>query len=204
MDNVTGIIVSYNTRNLLSNCVSSIRKFLPSMKLIIVDGSTQSNPCFSFSKTLKDRNTSVLNVFQNIGHGKGMVKGIEICETEYFLLIDSDTIMKANPLPEMMDLIKNNYGIGQVVNVNTKGNNIEKGIKYLHPYFALIKKEQYLKYSSIINHGAPMLNSMIDLHLKNKSKLLVDFPVEKYIHHLGRGTRALNPKEFNPKHWDKV
>lgn len=204
MDNVTGIIVSYNTRNLLSNCVTSIRKFLPSMNLIIIDGSAQNNPCFSFSKTLKNSNTKVLNVLHNIGHGKGMIAGINICETKYFLLIDSDIEMKENPLPEMMKLIKNNYGVGQVVNVDKDGMNKEKGIKYLHPYFALINKEKYLKYSPILHHGAPMLQAMIDIKNKKKSKTLIDFPVEKYIHHLGRGTRVLNPKEFNPKNWDKI
>ncbi|MES2397946.1 MAG: glycosyltransferase [Bacteroidota bacterium] len=204
MEQVTGIIVSYNTRNLLCKCVESIRKFYPTMKLIIIDGSKPSDPCYYFARSLINYVTKVHSVNRNIGHGEGMNLGISKCESEYFLLIDSDTVINGNIIPEMLDKIKNSYGVGQVVNVDNNGMNTDKGIKYLHPYFALINKDQYFKYLPIIHHGAPMINSMIDINKKKKSKLLIDFPVEKYVKHLGRGTRALNPKDFHPKHWDKI
>ncbi len=204
MQDITGIIVSYNTRNLLRDCVSSIRKFHPLMPLIIIDGSSPMNACYSYAKTLRNSSTTVMSLNKNIGHGEGMLYGIFQCKTKYFLLIDSDTVIKSDPLPEMVNMIGDNYGIGQVVRVDKNGINQEGGIKYLHPHFALINKEQYVKYDSIIHHGAPMLRSMIDIAKRNHANKLIDFPVQKYIHHIGRGTRVLNPKGFNSNTWDKI
>jgi len=215
MDNVTAIIVSYKTPDLLRSCVESIRRFYPTLQVIIVDGSPPDSECWVYCHELmQEPNTLVKCVEYNIGHGNGMKMGISMCETEYFLLVDSDvTIDKAGGLEFMIETFQrssNCYGYGFIVEVNERGGGIgdesfehEKIYRYIHPHFALIKKSMYLKYAPIINHGAPMIKSMIDIHEK-KEDYIAYWPVMEWITHHERGTRKLNPKEFNPANWDKV
>lgn len=208
--NITGIIVSYNTKKLLQNCINSIRKYYPSLKLIVVDGSEKTNPCYGFSKSLNDDFTVVKNVEYNIGHGNGMKLGISLCKTEYFTLIDSDTILlKHGIFEEMLKTINflPNYGIGKIVYTNKYGGNVPKneGLMYLHPYFCLINKQEYFNFKPIIHHGAPMIDCMLDLYNSGLffEKLIYFEKIDDYVLHLGRGTRVLNPKEFLPSGWDK-
>ena len=201
MNRVSAIIVSYNTPELLKGCYESIRKFYPELHCILVDQSDENSTCFNYVKTRNNYyNTKVL-LKKNYGHGPGIKFGIELCKSEYFLLIDSDVVIKKEGVIEsMLSLMeKGVYGVGHIMQVNSKGLNVENGIPYLHPHFALIKKEEYLKFKPAINHGAPMLEAM-----KSCTSLLLDFPVKNYIIHHERGTRKLNPKAFHPKNWDKV
>lgn len=206
MNDVTGIIVSYNTKTLLRNCVDSIREFYPDLKLIIVDGSAKRNACYIYSKSLNSKTTRVINVEYNIGHGKGMKLGISVCPTKYFVLIDSDIIMTGKPLERMRRLMDYEYyGVGNIIGVDRNGNNCEgRSVKYLHPYFAMINKEIYIQHAPIIHHGAPMIDAMMDLHTNKKASLLRGFDLKDTVIHLGRGTRLLNPPDFNPRTWAKV
>lgn len=199
MDEITIIIVSYNTKELLENCYNSIRKHLPFIKIIIVDGSEASNPCSAYTSHLNNRNTIVLKPNYNIGHGKGMDLGISKATTKYVCVVDSDTIMNENPLPEMLKKIGNGYGIGKVIDVNDDGINVDKGLKYLHPYFALINRSKYYEHDAFFHHGAPCLKAMSTIFEEE----LINFNIEDYIIHLGRGTRLLQPKEFNYQNWEK-
>ena len=206
LNEITGIIVSYNTKQLLKNCIESIRKFYPELKLIIIDGSENTNDCYSYSKSIADKYTKVFNVEYNIGHGKGMKMAIDMCDTKYFVLIDSDTIITKNRIFEV--LLKwtqtyNAYGAGKVISTNKQGGNFDGAgcIEYLHPYFCLISTEKYKQYKPIIHHGAPMIDCMIDIIAK---EILINVPeIYEYVIHYGRGTRLLNPKEFSPATWER-
>lgn len=207
MDQITGIIVSYNTKNLLKNCVESIRKFYPTLNLIIIDGSNPDNDCYHYSKSIVDTYTKVFNVEYNIGHGKGMKMAIDMCKTDYFVLIDSDTVMLKGNIIEILlfGITHNNaYGAGLVVNTNKNGSNYSgtNSIRYLHPYFCVISLKKYREYSPVIHHGAPMINAMIDI--SGKENIIHFNNMNDYILHVGRGTRLLDPKEFKPGTWESV
>ena len=200
MTNTTAIIVSYNTPELMQSCYESLRRHYPYMKAILVDGSPKLSKCWKYVGTRSPKINTVRSIGFNIGHGNGMKLGIELCQTEYFLLMDSDvTIDKPGVLESMHEGMADGvYGTGSIQLVNDKGMNDEAGFPYLHPHFALVNKSEYLKYPEIINHGAPMLSAM----LANPN--IVPFPVSDYITHHERGTRKLNPKAFHPKNWDKI
>lgn len=209
---VSIIIVSYKTHALLKAAYESIRRFYPEIKVIIVDGSPIDTSCYKYAKSLRDANTKVYLLNKNIGHGPGMIMGIRHCTTKYFLLMDSDVeIQKPKVIERMkihLELIEECqpkyiiYGIGQVMTVNETGVNSKEGMEYLHPHFALIKKQTYHKFRPIINHGAPMLSAMKSL--RETGGRPFHFQVWKYIFHKERGTRSLNPKEFNHRNWDRV
>jgi glycosyltransferase involved in cell wall biosynthesis len=180
------------------------------MEVIIIDGSPQGSGCWLYSRQIVGRRTTVKNTNKNIGHGPGMVMGIELCKTEYFLLVDSDVVInKAEIIEEMVCFSKRHskYGTGQVIFINDKGMNFEPGefhlaIPYIHPHFALINKLEYLKYSPIINHGAPLILAMQSLKRANIE--INEFDVWRWVTHKERGTREQNPKHFHPKYWDQI
>lgn len=227
MNNVTAIIVSYNTRDLLKACIESIRRFYPTLKIIVIDGSPPDSDCWQYVGGLEDNYTKVRLLEHNAGHGPGMVKGIELCETDYFLLCDSDvTINKPTVIEQPMSWLTDErfghefYGCGKMIHINRFGSNIPDPppiisnvvlwspndkdiIPYLHPHFAIINKDAYNLYDPIINHGAPMIKAMQSVK-KNGPHRFLNFDWGDTITHHGRGTRALNPKEFNPANWDKV
>ncbi len=195
MNNVTAIIVNYNTPDLLRDCVASIRKFYPCMDIVIVDGSEDDSVSFS----MRDKHTFTIPLRSNCGHGPGLNIGIRSTETDYVLLVDSDvTIDKPGVIEAMLKLPLTAYGCGQVVEVNETGNNVHDGIRYLHPHFALIRRKAWDLYPPFINHGAPLLATM------KMQPYIMNFPVGEFVTHKGRGTRVLNPKEFNVGNWDKV
>lgn len=201
---ITGIIVSYNQKHLLQQCVESIRVFYPEMKLIIIDGSPRNSECYKYARSLQDKNTMVKCVEYNIGHGNGMRLGIGMSKTKYIALIDSDTIMKSKVFDHMIKLFDENvYGVGHVVHIDKNGTNCENGIPYLHPYFCMINKHAYLGHDQIVHHGAPMIKTMMSIQQKQTHRL-IDFDLTDHVIHLERGTRVLRPKEFNPKSWVKI
>jgi GT2 family glycosyltransferase len=206
MQNITAIIVSYQRLDLLRACLASVRQHYPELKVIIVDGSPLHSVCSTYVGKIGNRFTKTVRLDYNIGHGRGMKKGIELCKTSRFLLLDSDvTIDRPGVLEDMshhLDQYTNCYGVGRVVTIDDKGLNAAKGAPYLHPHFALVDKAVYQQYAPIIHHGSPMLKAMIDLAAKQKH-FLFSFPVENYITHKERGTRSIHPKEFRPNTWEK-
>ena len=69
-------------------------------------------------------------------------------------------------------------------------------MRYLHPYFCLIQLKEYKKYKSFCHHGAPAVNTMLDIYSRGRSNEVVkEFP--GLGHSSGKGwTWEGNPKEF--------
>ncbi|KKN59936.1 hypothetical protein LCGC14_0536860 [marine sediment metagenome] len=199
---LTGITVVYNTKGLIDRAIKSVRKFYPELPLIIVNGSTPGHKCDVYLKSNPYDNCTTYHIGGNIGHGEGLNYGLASCLTKHALLFDSDIEMKKGGIIEKMqaDLKDSSYGIGEICYTDKNGRNVTIGIPYLHPYFMLINKIQYLKYIKFAHHGAPCIKTMLDLYEQSKSSMLIEFPVKDYIEHNYRGTRNLNPPEFL-KNW---
>lgn len=202
---ITVVIVTYNTTTLIKQCMCSIRKFYPNLSVIIIDGSPVGSSCYKYTKGLSGKNTFVKNMGYNIGHGEGLKEGIKLAQTNYVALVDSDTILKGKAFEPMISRMRSNtYGVGKIVLVDKNGMNVENGIKYLHPYFAVINKNIYYKVDPIIHHGAPMINAMISLDKQSEYVIESFESIDNYVLHLERGTREQQPKEFASKTWSKV
>lgn len=200
MKDVTAVIVSYNRAELLQRAYESIRK-VSDMHVIIIESSPEDSECYMYSQSISAYNTQVITTGSNIGHGKGMHKGIMLALTKKVLLMDSDAqIINKDVFTDMLSLLSpDDFGIGQVVPVNVDGTNVGEDypdfIPYLHPHFAIINRDVYLRVPSFVHHGAPCIHTMV--YLNNFKKFgLVDFPVNQYVNHEGRGTRSLNPEGF--------
>jgi glycosyltransferase involved in cell wall biosynthesis len=186
------------------------------MKIIIVDGSDRSNDCFKYVSSLTNNiNTRVFHVDKNIGHGRGLCIGIEKAETQYALIFDSDIEILKSPVQAMMDMMESGtYGVGYTEKTAFDGhewgcNPIHKmqgWMRYLHPYFCLIDLTEYKKYKPFIHHGAPAVNTMLDIHRRGLGdRVIKEFPglghssgkgwvwegkPREFIRHDTKGTRA--------------
>ena len=58
------------------------------MQIIIVDGSSDNNPCREYVKSIAYGNTFALFTQNNIGHGRGICLALEYVQTPFVLLFD--------------------------------------------------------------------------------------------------------------------
>lgn len=229
---VTGVVVCYNTKDLMKRAYESVRKFHSNMKIIIVDGSDKKDPCYQYIQGLAGDNTRVFHAAKNIGHGIGLKVGLYYVKTPYALIFDSDIEMLKSPVLEMVKMIDDDtYGVGYIEKTafdghewGSKPEHKKQGwMRYLHPYFCLIQIKEYKKYAPFIHHGAPAVNTMLDIHKRGLSeKVIKEFPglghssgkgwvwegkPREFIRHDPAGTRSYRRSrglEEIEGDWDKV
>lgn len=168
------VIVSYNVPGIVTRAVNSIKEYVD--KIVIIDHSDIRNPAY---KEVDKLGVKVIHTGHNGGHGPGLDKGIRMLDTDFVITMDSDTSVKdASIINDMKALMGENiYGVGLVIK--------RKGVDYLHPYFAMIRKEYYLKHVPFVDHGAPCHKAMSDINGKMKV-LNIDM---SRVYHEHRATR---------------
>lgn len=186
ISDITGITVVHDTKDLIERAYNSIRRFHPDMPIIIIDGSTPSNPCASYVKTLASNMTTVVSLGYNIGHGRGMCMGIDKAKTPFALIFDSDIEMLKSPVQAMLEMMEEDtFGVGCIEGKTAfdgfewgwPGHKTDGWMSYLHPFFQLIDIRNYRKFYAYVHHGAPCYLTMLDIHKRGLSnKILKQFP----------------------------
>lgn len=107
------IIVSYNTQNLIENCLTSVFKHLPQKtEVIVVDNNSQDD-----SIKVIQKNFPLVNIIQNqknLGFAKANNQGIRRSKGEHILLLNSDTIVTKNALQNLTVYLDNHQAVGIV------------------------------------------------------------------------------------------
>jgi glycosyltransferase involved in cell wall biosynthesis len=184
--NITGIVVTHNTKSLIKEAYESVRRFHPRMKIIIIDGSDPQDECRKYVISLASKYTKVMLCEYNIGHGRGMDIALRMCETKYALLFDSDIVMLKSPVQEMLSMMEpDTYGVGYLEKSGLDGYEYgawphhaqEPFMMMLHPFFHLLQVKEYFKYHPYIHHGAPAFRAALDIHTKGLTdKIIKSFP----------------------------
>jgi GT2 family glycosyltransferase len=171
------------------------------MKLIIIDGSTQDDPCFEYVQTLPDENTALIQVNRNIGHGRGMHLGLQMIKTQYALIFDTDIVFLKSPVSQMLDMMEDDtYGVGYLEKTGLDG--YDYGYKphhktqdfmwMLHPFFMLISVNRYFEFHPYVHHGAPCFKAALDIHKKGlDTKIIKQFPGLGHTHGKGYSWSAV-------------
>lgn len=229
---MTGIVVVYQTKDLFARCYESVRKHLPYLPLMIIDGSAEVDPCFAYVRSLRTNPLNEIHQLRhNIGHGHGMHYALERCKTQTALIFDSDIVLLRSPLSEMLSLLgSETYAVGWRYYVGRDGFDFgtpnrshTTPIPYIHPYFMLLNVAQYRKFAPFVHHGAPCYKAAVDIYDRGLSdQLLIPFvgltghtngrginwigKPSKYVQHDFGGTRTANRKrtgkEIDGK-WEK-
>ena len=182
MQDVTAITVVCNTPDLFEQMYAAFRQVHPEMPLIIIDNSDKGSESRQRIALYASDINTVVQFDKNIGHGRGLNFGIQKVKTPYFLIMDSDTVILKDPLPEMMQLMdEDTYGIGCLTEVARDGYDFgafpqhRVPIKYLHPFFALISRKWFWEFKPFVHHGAPWYMTAVEMHDKKEVHRLKHF-----------------------------
>lgn len=199
MENLTGIVVNYNTKELLKRALDSIWSFYPELEIIVIDGSTEDY-------RINDDRLQYVKLGFNIGHGRGMDIGINLATTRHVLLFDSDIIMKKPCVEKMMGMFEDDtVAVGWVLPVKQRSYEINvnngKDIPVIAPFFHIIDRHNYWEHLPYIQSGGPTCLTSIDIYNKGLSdKAFKNIFIKEYIRHDGQGTVGLfdlnNLKDF--------
>jgi glycosyltransferase involved in cell wall biosynthesis len=194
---IAAVIINYQTPDLSYQAVSSLRKFYPHVPILIIDNGSKDNSVEILKEIVTNASMNVKLVVndKNINHGPAMNQAMSELKDEYVLFIDSDCeVLKGGFIEVMYDSITkdpNNYAVGKLIRMNKRGFDVrrnEVSIKYIRPICMLLRSVIYKQLKPFQYHGAPCLDNMIDAD-KHGYKLL-DFNIEEYIYHKGRGTAS--------------
>lgn len=102
------IILSYNTKDLLENCLESIRKYTHGLEfeIIMVDNGSKDGSVEEVKKfKMQNLKLKIIENKTNLGFAGGNNVGIRKALGEYILLLNSDTFLKDNALLKMVKLL---------------------------------------------------------------------------------------------------
>lgn len=108
------IIVNYNTKKLLDNCVESIYKkcISKNYEIIVVDNDSSDGSCDMI--TQKYKNVILIKNKVNYGFGKANNIGVKVAKGEFILLLNSDTIVQNNIVDEFINYYEDNEKQGNI------------------------------------------------------------------------------------------
>src|SRR3990167_4837894 len=108
------IIVNWNTKKLLEDCLRSIFKFTKDVgfEIIIVDNGSEDGSQDTVKK--KFPQVKLIPNKDNLGFTKANNQGIKIAKGEYVLLLNSDTYLIENSLKKLVDNAKNLDNLGDL------------------------------------------------------------------------------------------
>jgi len=113
MTDVSVIIVSFNTKNLLEKCIDSVIKKTQdiSFEIIVIDnGSSDGSPQAVRKKNIN--NLTIIENRKNLGFAAGNNQGIKKSDGRHILLLNSDTEIKDNVIGEMVSWMDKNSKVG--------------------------------------------------------------------------------------------
>lgn len=195
---ITVLICQRKTKILIQLCLESLLTFYPDIPVLVVDGNSQDDSTFYLRyKSLICPNVKLWErekVESKVGnsHGQTMHEAItNYIKTKYFLLLDSDTIIKrAGFIEGMISKYENPklYATGTVILVTNKNDgcglpNDENDILfYPHPSCSIYKTDIYKELKPFTDHGAPCVYNIQDAIKEGWE--IETFPVNEYIIHL--------------------
>ena len=108
------IIVSFNTKKILGECLESIIKTTKKIKyeIIVVDNDSKDGSLVLLKKLAQKHPIRIIVNKKNAGFGIANNQGAKIAKGKYILFINSDTLVKKNVLGEMVLWSENNPKIG--------------------------------------------------------------------------------------------
>lgn len=109
---VSIIIVSYNTRELLHDCLLSLKKVVDELpfEIIVSDNGSSDGSVELIKKSFPD--VILIENNKNLGYAAGNNKARKIAKGRYILFLNSDTVVKANSIKESVSFLDNQKDVG--------------------------------------------------------------------------------------------
>lgn len=103
------IIISFNTKKILTDCVKSVVKHTQGLKheIIIVDNGSQDGSLARIKELGKTHSqVNLIDAKTNLGFGKANNLGAKNAKGDYLLFLNSDTLIFDNAIKESLDKLK--------------------------------------------------------------------------------------------------
>lgn len=181
---VTVIIVNLLTLDRTRTCYESLRRYYPSVPVILVDNGSQDDSTEYIEALGQQPSVTAIINTRNRGHGPALHQGTQEARTRYVFTLDSDCeIRQGGFLEPMLSRFKGDptlFALGQ------------SGVAYTSPVWAMMfDREMYLALNKpFMHHGSPA-NRLLGFARKQGYRCDFDYPLTDYIAHAGMGTRRL-------------
>lgn len=190
MPSILTAIIHYQTPDLLLQAVESFRRHEPAAPLLIVDNGSADGSA-SMVEALPDQFDAleVRMLDENCFHGPAMDLVLREAREDCVFFLDSDTITHKTGFLEPMAIEAaktENWACGQVTHADSRGFANREGTPVPVSAFMMIDRSAYVGLPPFIHHGLPVLQASQAAAALGLS--VADFPVERYVEHLGRGT----------------
>lgn len=110
------VIVSYNTSDLLNNCLSSIEAWLEANshtgEVIVVDNASTDGTSGMIRRRFPD--AKLIENHRNVGFAAANNKGIRAARGRYIVLLNPDTTVLGDAFGQMASYLDSNPGVGMV------------------------------------------------------------------------------------------
>lgn len=184
-DQVTAVIVNYNTPTMTSNCIQSVRKFFANLPIIVVDNGSDLAHCHQMLETCRDFKTWYVRLDRNYEHGPGLTYGVALAETPLVWTLDSDVeILRSSTLVRLMKRMgPETYAVGQLMQIPTD-------LPYIHPHCMLADRMAFnsLPRGNVSKHGAPLKYHFADARRRGLGLVDAWDIIQECVLHKNHGT----------------
>jgi GT2 family glycosyltransferase len=176
--NLSIIIVSFNTRDLLKKCLDS----LPSSSEIIVIDNGSIDGTVAMVKEIKESKIKIIENKENVGFVKAVNQGLKQAEGEYLLLLNSDIFVKNNALEKLITFAKDQPRTGVIGGKLINPDGSLQGSCFYLPTITRIIKEFWFNGPSSLTKYAPLGDKPAEVEAVSGAVFLIP---KKVLHKVG-------------------
>ena len=106
--NISIVIVNYNTKEYLLNCIKSIfeSQYNGRLEIVVVDNNSNDNSIALIEKI--DKNITIIKNNDNLGFSQAVNIGLKKCNGKYICILNPDTVLKSNCLIRLKEYMDSN------------------------------------------------------------------------------------------------
>lgn len=111
------IIVTYNTKELLDACLRELLKvkFYKEFEIIFVDNNSSDGTQEYLKELQEDKEyIKIIANQKNLGFAKAVNQGVKLSQGEYILLLNSDAFIDQSKIARLVKILKSDFSIGAV------------------------------------------------------------------------------------------
>jgi GT2 family glycosyltransferase len=168
---VSVIIVNFNTKNLLENCLYSLYKYTKNINFeIIVSDNGSNDGSLEMIRSIFPEVILIENN-KNLGFGAANNSGLKIAKGKYILYLNSDTVLLNNAVKYFYDYWESNRN----EKIGALGCNlIDKNYSYMHSFgsFPIINNEIIFILKKIIKFNIKIVCHVLSLNTRIATRKL--------------------------------
>jgi len=210
------IIVSYNNKKFLENCLNSIYENSANAlnyEIYVVDNNSQDGTLKLLQESFPE--VKVIDNNENLGFAKANNQAMRQAQGRYFILLNNDTFVFQDSLEKLVKFMDENKTIGAVSprllnsdgqTTQIQGNNLHKKIwlstkpipvSFICGAAFLIRREAYEKIGGLDEHFF-FYNEDLDwcLRLRKAGWAIFYYPLSSVIHYGGQSSKLIKKKTF--------